>query len=58
MTNHPNTPDGTWPEDLGRRETALEAMRLRRDGKTWDEIATEVGYSSRQDAHKTVKRVM
>ncbi|WP_415395177.1 hypothetical protein ACMTN4_07355 [Rhodococcus globerulus] len=60
MTNHPHThsADGTWPEDLGRREAALEAMRLRRDGKTWDEIAVEVGYSSRQAAHKAVKRVL
>ena len=58
MTNSPNSPDGTWPEDLGRRETALIAMRLRRDGKTWDEVAIEAGYSSRQAAHKAVKRVL
>lgn len=58
MTNTPNTPDGTWPEDLDRRQTAIEAMKLRRDGKTWDEIAQLVGYSSRQAAHKAVKRVL
>lgn len=58
MTNTPNTPDGTWPEDLGRREAAIEAMKLRRDGKTWDEVAELAGYSSRQAAHKAVKRVL
>lgn len=53
------TADGTWPEDLGRREKALEAMRLRKDrGLTWEEIAEEAGYSSRQAAQRAVSRVL
>lgn len=51
--------DGTWPEGLGRREKALEAMRLRKDrGLTWEKIAQEVGYSSRQAAQRAVSRVL
>lgn len=53
------TADGTWPEDLGRREKALEAMRLRKDrGLTWEEIAEAAGYSSRQAAQRAVSRVL
>ncbi|MDH6279500.1 hypothetical protein [Prescottella agglutinans] len=53
------TAEGTWPEDLGRREKALEAMRLRKDlGLTWEEIAEEAGYSSRQAAQRAVSRVL
>lgn len=58
MTTVSTTATGTWPEDLGRRETALLAMRLRRDGKTWDEVAAEAGYSSKQAAFRAVKRVL
>ncbi len=51
--------DGTWPEDLGRREKALEALRLRKDhGLTWDEIAEEVGYANRSNAYRAVARLL
>ncbi|NKS66377.1 hypothetical protein GS461_09825 [Rhodococcus hoagii] len=51
--------DGTWPEDLGRREKALEALRLRKDhGLTWDEIAEEVGYANRSNAYRAVSRLL
>lgn len=53
------TADGTWPEDLGRREKALEALRLRKDhGLTWDEIAEEVGYANRSNAYRAVSRLL
>lgn len=53
------TSDGTWPEDLGRREKALEALRLRKDqGLTWDEIAEEAGYANRSNAYRAVSRLL
>ena len=48
----------TKPEGVGDRDRALQGMRLRRDGKTWDEVAKECGYSDRSTAHRAVSRVL
>jgi hypothetical protein len=46
------------PITSGRRLTATEkqaeALRLRKQGKSFDEIATLLGYSSKSGAHKAV----
>lgn len=39
------------------RSRAEAAYRLRAVGRTWDEIATEVGYRSRQGAQQAVERL-
>lgn len=46
------------PEDLDDRERALAAMRDRRNGKTWDEVAQAWGYSDKGNAYRAVKRVL
>ncbi|MBT2265885.1 hypothetical protein [Rhodococcus erythropolis] len=48
----------TTPEGISDRERALAAMRDRRDGMTWDEIAANHGYTGRGTAFRAVKRVL
>jgi len=40
------------------RARAEEALRLKCRGRTWQEIADELGFQSRSSAAKTVKRLM
>ncbi|ORL93430.1 hypothetical protein A5N78_04660 [Prescottella equi] len=46
------------PEGISDRQRAVNAMQLRRDGKTWDEVADACGYADRSTAHRAVKRVL
>lgn len=48
----------TKPEGVGDRDRALKGMVLRRDGKTWQEVADECGYADRGTAHRAVSRVL
>ena len=49
---------GTEPDDISNRQRAVAAMRDRRDGMLWDEIAEKHGYASRGNAQRAVKRVL
>jgi hypothetical protein len=40
------------------KEKAARALELRKEGKTFEEIAKEAGYSCRQSAYDAVKRAM
>lgn len=46
----------TSPERLDAAAKALEAVRLRRNGMTYQEVADEIGYSSKSSAFEAVKR--
>lgn len=46
------------PEGISDRERALGAMRDRRNGKTWDEVAQAWGYHDKSSAHRAVKGVL
>lgn len=46
------------PEGVSDRERALAAMRDRRDGMTWEEIAEKHEYTGRGTAFRAVKRVL
>ena len=48
----------TSPETIEAKTKAAKALELRKDGKTFDEIAEAVGYNSRQAAHDAVKRAL
>lgn len=48
----------TKPQSVADRERAVEAMRLRRNGKMWHEVAELAGYSSPQAAQRAVRRVL
>jgi hypothetical protein len=43
---------------LDAAERRREAVRLRREGATWDEVADQVGYASRGAAYTEVERAM
>ncbi|MGP4054134.1 hypothetical protein ACTWP6_04810 [Mycobacterium sp. 4D054] len=45
------------PSRQDSRARVEEASRLRASGRTWDEIATAVGYRSRQGAQQAVERL-
>ncbi|MGB3362618.1 MAG: hypothetical protein WBB10_27620 [Rhodococcus qingshengii] len=49
---------GTEPDDITNRQRAVAAMRDRRDGMLWDEIAEKHGYSDRGNAQRAVRRVL
>jgi len=46
----------TSPEIAAAKVKAAKALELRMEGKTFDEIAEEVGYAGRQGAHDAVIR--
>lgn len=46
------------PEGISDRERALGAMKDRRDGKTWAEVAAAWGYHDKSSAHRAVKTVL
>jgi len=48
----------TSPESAAARVLAAEAMKLRMQGLTFDEIAAKCGYSSRQRAHEAVSKAL
>ena len=48
----------TSPETAAAKQKAAKAVELRMEGKTFDEIAQEAGYKSRQAAHDAVKRAL
>lgn len=54
----PRKNNNTRPENIESRERAARAIELRKEGKTYDEIAAEVGYKSKQSAYDAVKRSM
>ena len=43
---------------LDTRERGVEALRLRRDGYSYDEIATALGYANRSGAFKAVESTL
>jgi hypothetical protein len=45
-------------QSIEAKEKAARALELRKEGKTFEEIAAETGYSSRQAAYDAVKRAM
>lgn len=48
----------TSKETAAAKIKAAKAVELRMEGKTFDEIAQEAGYNSRQAAHDAVKRAL
>lgn len=48
----------TDPHNLEASEKARQALGLRRDGKTWPEIAVELGYADRSGAYRAAKRLL
>ncbi|WP_458681646.1 hypothetical protein [Prescottella equi] len=46
------------PENIDDRDRALGAMRDRRAGKTWDEVAQAWGYHDKSSAHRAVKGLL
>lgn len=58
--NKPGEPpmSSVKPEGISDRERALAAMRDRRDGMTWDDVAAKHEYSDRGTAFRAVKRVL
>ncbi len=48
----------TKPETIEARIRAAKALELRMEGKSFDQIAEEAGYNSRQAAHDAVKRAL
>lgn len=48
----------TKPETIEARMKAAKALELRMEGKSFDQIAEEAGYNSRQAAHDAVKRAL
>jgi len=48
----------TRPEIIAARERAVEALRLRAAGESFDAIASELGYAGRSGAYKAVQRVL
>lgn len=48
----------TRPETIEAREKAAKALELRKEGRTFADIATEIGYNSPQAAFDAVKRAM
>lgn len=48
----------TAPEVITAKERAADALRLRKEGATFAEIADALGYNSTQAAHGAVKRAL
>lgn len=48
----------TKPDGISDRERALGAMKDRRDGKTWAEVAVAWGYQDKSTACRAVRRVL
>lgn len=48
----------TKPDSISDRERALGAMKDRRDGKTWAEVADAWGYQDKSTACRAVRRVL
>ncbi|MDI9898488.1 hypothetical protein QM716_01320 [Rhodococcus sp. IEGM 1409] len=48
----------TKPDGISDRERALGAMKDRRDGKTWAEVADAWGYQDKSTACRAVRRVL
>jgi hypothetical protein len=48
--------DRTGPRSLNTRERELQAIQLRSNGATYEQIATTLGYSQRDGAYKAVVR--
>lgn len=48
----------TKPETIEAKEKAVRALEARKEGKTFAQIADEVGYNSPQAAHDAVKRAL
>lgn len=48
----------TRPETIEAKARAAKALELRMEGKTFDAIAEEAGYNSRQAAYDAVKRAL
>lgn len=48
----------TKPETIEAKIKAAAALEARKEGKTFDQIAEECGYNSRQAAHDAVKRAL
>lgn len=46
------------PKTIAAKEKAALALSARKEGKTYEEIAKEVGYSSRQNAYKAIKTAL
>ncbi|KJF21942.1 hypothetical protein C7T36_18350 [Rhodococcus sp. AD45-ID] len=46
------------PDGISDRERALGAMKDRRDGKTWAEVADTWGYQDKSTACRAVRRVL
>lgn len=53
-----NDPMLFTPGQLERAKRRGKALQLYRDGKTYDEIAKELGLSSRQHAHLLVQQAI
>lgn len=48
----------TDPQNLDASEKARQALRMRRDGKQWAEIAGELGYADASGAYRAAKRLL
>lgn len=48
----------TKPDGISDRERALGAMKDRRDGKTWAEVADAWGYQDKSTACRAVRRIL
>ncbi|TCN51816.1 hypothetical protein EV641_109207 [Rhodococcus sp. SMB37] len=46
------------PDNLDAAERGRQALELRRDGKTWPQIAEELGYADRASAYNAAKRLL
>lgn len=49
---------GRYERDIDTAERDAEAARLRADGRTYQQIADELGFSDRSNAHKAVQRAL
>lgn len=50
--------DQTSKKRISAKEKQAKALGLRKEGKSYDEIAVSVGYKSRQGAQQAVKRAL
>lgn len=48
----------SFAQQLSTRTREAEALELRSQGRTYDDIATELGFSNRGAAHKAVQRAL
>lgn len=54
----PGNPEARAAAQLARAERRRAAAKLAQDGHTYEEIAQQLGYSSRQAAHRDVKAAL